>query len=309
MPPDPTMLLPPPVCHRFPSPAPCWCRRPILRRRRCCHASLSPPPVPATPGRAFVCVQIPLSLAKIREMRSRRRSMLGPRGVALGVLIAWVIGCSGDGARTDGAPIGSGSGGIGSGADAAISGGGGSGRAGTGSDSGASGSGGTTNAMTGQAARDARCGPVLHEPRCLRDGSCWDGPRVMGGDLYAIDGPADASSLWAVGGNGSAFRYCEGTWLPMETGVSVALYGVVHPSADFAVAVGEKGTVIVWNGHGPSSRLDRAHAARGLGRNARRGLDHRRLRVRRPDDGRLINSCASTAQRSHGQRRRKPPPS
>jgi hypothetical protein len=95
---------------------------------------------------------------------------------------------------------------------------------------------------------DDACGPVLHEPRCLRDGWCWAGPSVLGGDLFSVDATPDAKAGWAVGALGSAYRYCNGHWLAIETGVQDHLYDVFSPTPDFAVAVGANGTVIAWDG-------------------------------------------------------------
>lgn len=94
-----------------------------------------------------------------------------------------------------------------------------------------------------------RCGPVARMPRCIAGGWCWEAPLPMGGNLNAIDGPQDGSSLFAVGAQGSAFRWCEQHWVPIDTGVDVELTSVWHPSKDLAIAVGDAGTVLRWDGH------------------------------------------------------------
>jgi hypothetical protein len=115
-----------------------------------------------------------------------------------------------------------------------------------GDDDDATGSGG--EAGSGGSGAGSACGPVVEGARCLDDGWCWDAPRPQGVDFNAIDAAADASSVWAVGNLGGAFRRCQGQWWAMDSGTDVTLHGLWHPSADFAVAVGDEGTVIAWDG-------------------------------------------------------------
>jgi hypothetical protein len=92
------------------------------------------------------------------------------------------------------------------------------------------------------------CGQIVDSARCLETGWCWDAPQPQAVQFEDVDGTPDGISVWAVGSLGGAFRRCEGAWVPIETGTDASLYGVWHPTPDVAVAVGEKGTVLRWDG-------------------------------------------------------------
>jgi hypothetical protein len=123
-------------------------------------------------------------------------------------------------------------------------GGGGSGGTAQGGSGGASGSG----SAAGAGGAPSACGPVVEDRRCLGNGWCFDYPLPQGADLLAVDGTPDGSSVWAVGTLGSAFRQCRGSWYSIDTSTPEDLHDVWSPSADFALAVGENGTVIRWDG-------------------------------------------------------------
>ena len=173
------------------------------------------------------------------------------RLVVIAVLLA-AFGCSDKAADKMNGTSGSGGSGASAGGGSGMGSGGHIGSAGNGASNGSGGraSTGANASMDGGADMNDACGPVLHTPRCLQNDWCWDGPSFVGGDLYAIDGTRDAKSIWAVGELGSAFRYCGGKWLPIDTGTGVEdhLYDVFSPTVNFAVAVGEHGTMIVWDG-------------------------------------------------------------
>ena len=131
----------------------------------------------------------------------------------------------------------------------------GSGSAGAGGGAGSSGglaggkSGGPSAGTAGQGSVEpTACGPALVGSRCLQGGWCFDGPTPQGSEFQAIDGVADGTSIWAVGSHGGAFRYCEGKWRAMDSGSEVILRDVWHPNADFAMAVGDQGTILSWDG-------------------------------------------------------------
>ncbi|HEV8245088.1 MAG TPA: hypothetical protein VGP93_04945, partial [Polyangiaceae bacterium] len=129
------------------------------------------------------------------------------------------------------------------GAGGSVSGGGGAGGRG------GANSGGIGGGMGGgQGGAAPACGPVLTGARCLSSGWCFDGPTPEGVEFKAIDGSLDGASVWAVGSRGGAFHLCEGQWQAVETGSEAALLDVWHPSADFALAVGEQGTILQWDG-------------------------------------------------------------
>ena len=66
-------------------------------------------------------------------------------------------------------------------------------------------------------------------------------------DLYAVAafGPASA---WAVGAGGVTYRLEPAGWRPVASGVSATLRAIVARSVEDAVAVGDDGVVLVWNG-------------------------------------------------------------
>jgi len=66
-------------------------------------------------------------------------------------------------------------------------------------------------------------------------------------DLFAVIafGPLSA---WVVGAAGAAYRLEPAGWRPVETGVTSTLRSVAGTSVDDAVAVGDDGVVLVWDG-------------------------------------------------------------
>lgn len=168
-------------------------------------------------------------------------------GGLLTVVSACICGCSDGGSTTKSTGAGQGVAGADGGG---ASGTGSASNAGSGAASGGASSGNGGRGMIGSGAPmvEARCGSALAQPRCLASGWCWETPVPFGGSLNAIDGVPDARSVFAVGAQGAAFRLCGDHWAAVDTGVEVELFDVWHPRADLAIAVGEAGTVLRWDG-------------------------------------------------------------
>lgn len=97
------------------------------------------------------------------------------------------------------------------------------------------------------------CGTCPSGKTCNAQGQCegavaWtpvsSGVSVQLNDLWG----ANASDLWAVGGNGTILRWNGAAWSKASSGTTANLTDIVGLSANQIWAVGEGGTILRWNG-------------------------------------------------------------
>ncbi|MFO0577553.1 MAG: hypothetical protein U1A78_26410 [Polyangia bacterium] len=84
-------------------------------------------------------------------------------------------------------------------------------------------------------------------PGCSPDGWCALGSPVAGPALYAIWGRS-ASSAWAVGDKGTILRWDGASWAAQPSPVTVNLNGIWGSDAGTLWAVGDAGTVLRGDG-------------------------------------------------------------
>lgn len=109
------------------------------------------------------------------------------------------------------------------------------------------------NGIWGSAAADiwavGDAGTILHY-----DGVSWNDRSVMGDDLHGAWGLAGTGNVWTVGGtfsSQSVLRLNESSWTsvatPLETKMN-PLFGIFGTDASNIWAVGDKGTILHWDG-------------------------------------------------------------
>jgi hypothetical protein len=80
------------------------------------------------------------------------------------------------------------------------------------------------------------------------DGAAWSQFHVATGYLYGLGAEPSSGAIWVVGEGGQAARFQAGAFTRTDTGTDVTLRAVWAAADDRVYAVGDGGTVLLWDG-------------------------------------------------------------
>ncbi len=88
---------------------------------------------------------------------------------------------------------------------------------------------------------------ALADPRCRADGWCWLNPLPQGNSLLDVYA-ASASDAWAVGDRGTLIHWDGKAWTPADSGVPERLRAIAGHGASDVWAVGDRGVALHFDG-------------------------------------------------------------